>query len=329
MIITRTPFRISFFGGGTDFPAFYREHGGAVLSATINKYCYIMTRELPPFFDYKYRIRYTTREETNSIEEIHHPVVRAVLKEMNLPCGIEMVHTSDIPAMSGIGSSSAFTVGFLQGIHALTGKMTSKRQLANWAIDIEQNKLHENVGSQDQIAVAFGGLNKIDFQQDGSYFVNPVTIHPERIRELERCCMLLFTGWTRFSSDIQKVQLDRMKDNTPNLLEMKALVDEAVNVLNSDAPLTEFGKLLDHTWKLKRSLSDQVSTSQINDIYAAARKAGALGGKILGAGGGGFLLLFVEPERWGAVSEAVGGLLRVPFEIERIGSQITMYSAIG
>lgn len=328
MIITRTPFRISFFGGGTDFPAFYQKHGGAVISATINKYCYIMTRELPPFFDYKYRIRYTTREEVSSIGEIKHPVVREILAQMKLPYGIEMVHTSDIPAMSGIGSSSAFTVGFLQGINALSGKMTTKRQLASWAIEIEQGRLKENVGSQDQIAVSFGGLNHIEFKADGSYFVTPITIPPERIIKLQESCMLFFTGFTRYSSDIQAKQVRNIPKNTAELLEMKAIVSEALGVLNSNADLEHFGTLLDHSWKLKRALSDSVSNPDIDSFYEAAKKAGATGGKILGAGGGGFLLIFAAPGKQSAVRAALKKLLFVPFCFESIGSQITMYSTI-
>lgn len=328
MILTRTPFRISFFGGGTDFPSFYREHGATVLSVTINKYCYIMTRELPPFFDYKYRIRYTNREETATIAEIKHPVVRAVLEQMNLPYGIEMVHTSDIPAMSGIGSSSAFTVGFLQGIQALTGRIASKRQLADRAIDIEQNRLGENVGSQDQIAVAFGGLNRIDFQVGGGYAVTPITIPRARIAALEQRCLLFFTGFTRYSSDIQKEQIANLKDNTARLLAMKALTGEAFDLLNSDAPLCEFGTLLDRTWQLKCKLGSQVSNSLIDQAYAAARRAGASGGKILGAGGGGFLLVFVEPEFREKVCAALSPMLRVPFHFESAGSQVTMYSQL-
>jgi len=328
MIITRTPFRISFFGGGTDFPAFYREHGGAVLSTTINKYCYIITRELPPFFDYKYRIRYTKREETNSIAAIQHPVVKEVLRQMQLPYGIEMVHTSDIPAMSGIGSSSAFTVGFLQGIQALAGKMTSKRQLANWAIDIEQNKLHENVGSQDQIAVAFGGCNRIDFHTDGSYFVNPITIAPARLQQLQQACLLFFTGFTRNSSTIQSTLLKRLRQNTSALLEIRALVDEACELLNSDQDINNFGRLMDQSWQLKRHLSNSVSNENIDTWYARAKKAGALGGKILGAGGGGFLLIFAEPGAHSAIQQALNDLLHVPFAFESTGSHITMYSTI-
>ncbi len=328
MIITRTPFRISFFGGGTDFPAFYREHGGAVLSTTINKYCYIMTRELPPFFEYKYRIRYTQREETKSISAIRHPVVREVLQQLQLPYGIEMVHTSDIPAMSGIGSSSAFTVGFLQGIQALAGRMTSKRQLADWAIDIEQNKLHENVGSQDQIAVAFGGFNRIDFRTDGSYYVNPITISPSRVEQLQQACLLFFTGFTRDSSAIQSSQLKRLRENTPALLEIRALVDESCELLNSGGDICGFGRLLDHGWQLKRRLSSSVSNESIDAWYVQAKKAGALGGKILGAGGGGFLLIFAEPSAHSAIKESLNNLLHVPFAFETTGSHISMYSTI-
>jgi D-glycero-alpha-D-manno-heptose-7-phosphate kinase len=328
MIITRTPFRISFFGGGTDFPAFYREHGGAVLSTTINKYCYIMTRELPPFFEYKYRIRYTQREETGSIDAIRHPVVREVLQQMQLPYGIEMVHTSDIPAMSGIGSSSAFTVGFLQGMQALSGRITSKRQLADWAIDIEQNKLHENVGSQDQIAVAFGGFNRIDFGTDGNYYVNPITIASSKVEQLQQSCLLFFTGFTRNSSVIQSSQLKRMRENTPALLEMRALVDESCELLNSDGDLSGFGRLLDQSWQLKRRLSNLVSNESIDTWYAQAKNAGALGGKILGAGGGGFLLIFAEPDAHAAIKQALSELLYVPFAFENTGSHISMYSTI-
>lgn len=328
MIITRTPFRISFFGGGTDFPAFYLQHGGAVLSTTINKYCYIMTRELPPFFEYKYRIRYTKREEVSDVNAINHPSVREVLKQAKLSYGIEMVHTSDIPAMSGIASSSAFTVGFLQGVQALQGKLTTKRQLADWAIDIEQNKLLENVGSQDQIAVSFGGFNRIDFYRDGKYFVTPMTIQPSKIKQLQDACMLFFTGFARDSSKIQSKQLQRMDENIATLLKMKALVDEACELLNTDGSIYRFGEMLDESWQLKRALSDSVSNRSIDMWYAKALQAGALGGKILGAGGGGFLLIFAKPEQQPAVKAALKDLLYVPFAFESTGSHISMYSTI-
>ena len=328
MNITRTPFRISFFGGGTDFPAFYREHGGSVLSTTINKYCYIISRNMPPFFDYKYRIRYSSREETATIDEIKHPVVREVLRKFQYLKGLEMVHTSDIPAMSGIGSSSAFTVGFLHGMYALQGKIITKRQLALDAVEIEQDILKENVGSQDQIATAFGGLNRIDFKQDGTFYVSPMTIPVARLNELEGSLMLFFTGFTRFSSEIAEDQVKSISANVKNLLEMKSLVDDAIDILNGNAPMTDFGKLLHETWLLKKSLSLSISTSFIEDAYNRAVQAGAEGGKILGAGGGGFLLMYVEPEKQAAVKTALSDLLHVPFSIEMLGSQIIMYSTI-
>jgi D-glycero-alpha-D-manno-heptose-7-phosphate kinase len=328
MIITRTPFRISFFGGGTDFPDFYRKHGGTVLSATINKYCYITTRILPPFFDYKYRIRYSTREETKTVEDIKHPVVREVLRKFGLDHGIEMVHTSDIPAMSGIGSSSAFTVGFLQGMHALTGQMTTKRQLANCAIEIEQNILKENVGSQDQVAAAFGGLNRIDFDKTRNFFVSPVPLSEVKMVELESHLMLFFTGMTRFSSDVSEGHKRNISANIKKLCEMRDLVDEAIEILNSNSSLIKFGKLLDKNWKIKRSLSISISNSFIDDCYLKAKKSGAIGGKILGAGGGGFLLIFAEPGKHAKVKKALSNLLYVPFAFENLGSQIIMYSTI-
>lgn len=328
MIITRTPFRISFFGGGTDFPEFYHEHGGAVLSATINKYCYITTRILPPFFDYKYRIRYSHREETKTIDEIKHPVVREVLRKFNIDHGIEMVHTSDIPAMSGIGSSSAFTVGFLQGMSALEGKLTTKRELARWSIDIEQDVLKENVGSQDQVAAAFGGLNRIDFDKTRNFFVSPVPLSDEKLHGLESHLMLFFTGMTRFSSVVSEDHRNNITSNHKKLCAMRNLVDDAIEVLNSNAPLGEFGKLLDKNWEIKRSLSDSVSNSVIDEYYLKAKKAGALGGKILGAGGGGFLLIFAEPKKQPRIMKALSNLLYVPFAFENLGSQIIMYSTI-
>jgi len=328
MVITRTPFRISFFGGGTDFPAFYLEHGGSVLSSSINKYCYITTRFLPPFFNYNYRIRYTSREEAVKIDDIRHPVVREVLRKFGLAHGIEMVHASDIPAMSGIGSSSAFTVGFLQGMYALSGKMTTKRQLAREAIEIEQNVLKENVGSQDQIATSFGGFNRIDFNRDGSFHVTPITIPKERIKELKERLLFVFTGFSRYSSEIAAEQVKSIPDKKATLLQMKALVDDSIAILDGSGPIGDFGRLLHESWMLKRSLSNAVSNSMIDECYAEARKAGATGGKILGAGGGGFLLLFVPPERRQDVKKALRKMLFVPFEFEGLGSQIVMYSTV-
>ena len=287
MIITRTPFRISFFGGGTDYPVWYRENPGAVLSTTINKYCYINTRYLPPFFPYKFRIRYTTREETDTIEQIKHPSVRECINFMGVENGIEMVHTGDIPAQSGMGSSSAFTVGFLHSLYALLGRMVSKRQLAREAIHIEQNIIKENVGSQDQVASAFGGLNKIEFGKQ-------IKETPNRKKELEA------------------------------MLEM---VGEGIDILSSPGrDIDDFGKLLNESWKLKRFLTDKITTPHIDEMYNAAMAAGAEGGKLLGAGGGGFLLIFADPEIQPKIKAALDDLLYVPFSFETLGTQVVHYA---
>ncbi|MHC9544296.1 MAG: kinase [Vulcanimicrobiota bacterium] len=327
MIITRTPFRISFFGGGTDFPEFFNEHGGSVLSTTINKYCYIVCRILPPFFEYKYRIRYTKREEINFVNEIIHPVVRETLRYLEIEDGIEMVHTSDIPAMSGIGSSSAFTVGFFQSLYAMKGKVVSKRFLASEAIKMEQEILNENVGCQDQAAVAFGGFNKIDFSRERKFYVMPITVKPERIEKIQESLMLFFTGFTRNSSVIACEQRQNVPSRIKELTLMRELVDEAIRILNSETePIESFGKLLDETWKLKCSLSSKVTNSAIDDIYSLVMKSGAIGGKLLGAGGGGFLLCFVPRERQPHIRQLLKNLVYVPFKFENLGSQIIMYS---
>lgn len=327
MIITRTPFRISFFGGGTDYPVWYRENGGAVLSTTINKYCYINTRYLPPFFDYAYRIRYTVREETKTVAEIRHPSVRECLKALDVTKGIEMVHTSDIPAQSGIGSSSSFTVGFLNTLYALTGKMVTKRQLAMKAIDIEQNVIQENVGSQDQVAATFGGFNKIEFGGPKEFYVYPITIGPDKIEYLQKCLMLYFTGFSRNASDVAGEQIKNTPSKKKELGMMVEMVDQAIAILNGNKEgFKDFGKLLHDTWKLKRGLTGLISNGCIDEMYETAMRAGALGGKLLGAGGGGFLLLFALPEDQPKVREAMKRLLYVPFQFESLGSQTIMYS---
>lgn len=327
MIITRTPLRISFFGGGTDYPVWYKENGGAVLSTTINKYCYISCRYLPPFFNYKYRIRYVEREEVQTIEEIKHSSVRECLKFINIDHGIEMVHTSDIPARSGVGSSSAFTVGFLQALNALKGRMITKRQLARDAINVEHNLIKENIGSQDQVAVAFGGLNKIDFGGDDEFYVYPITISREKIDLLQRHLMLFFTGFSRNASNIAGEQIKKTSTLKNELLEIKGMVNKAVDILNSDSyDIKDFGKLLHESWQIKRSLTHMISTKEIDAIYETACKAGALGGKILGAGGGGFILIFAEPMIQFKIKEKLKNILYVPFSFEKLGSQIIMYS---
>lgn len=327
MIITRTPFRISFFGGGTDYPAWYKENGGAVLSTTINKYCYISCRYLPPFFDYKYRIRYSMREETQSISEIKHPSVRECLKFLNIDKGIEMVHTSDIPARSGVGSSSAFTVGFLHSLHALKGKIVTKRQLAREAIDIEQNIIKENVGSQDQVATAFGGLNKIEFGGEQEFYVYPITVSNGKLALLQDHLMLFFTGFSRYASDVAGEQIKKISEKKKELQLMKEMVDEAINILNGGTDdITDFGNLLHESWKIKKGLTKLITTSEIDNIYERVINAGAMGGKLVGAGGGGFILLFAKPELQPRIKEELQNLVYVPFRFDSLGTQVIMYS---
>jgi D-glycero-alpha-D-manno-heptose-7-phosphate kinase len=327
MIISRTPFRISFFGGGTDYPAFYEEHGGAVLSTSINKYCYINLRYLPPFFDYKYRIRYTSREETQSVSEIKHPSVRECLNFLNWDRGVEMVHNADLPAMSGLGSSSAFTVGLLNALNALKGKMITKRQLALDAIHVEQDRIKENVGSQDQTITAFGGFNKIEFGGPEKITVHPITIDQDKLVFLQSHLMLIFTGFPRNASEIAGEQIRKTPQKGKELRAMMDMVDEAINTLNgSQDKLMDFGKLLHETWKIKRSLTPRISNTSIDEIYEAGIGAGAVGGKLLGAGGGGFIMFFVKPELQQNVKEKLRQLLYVPFQFHNLGSQIIYYA---
>jgi D-glycero-alpha-D-manno-heptose-7-phosphate kinase len=327
LIITRTPFRISFFGGGTDYPVYYKEHGGAVLSTTINKYCYITCRYLPPFFDHKFRIRYTSKEETQHIEEIRHPSVRECLRFLEIDKGIEMVHSGDIPAMSGIGSSSSFTVGFLNALYALQGKMVTKRKLAFDAIHVEQILIGEHVGSQDQVAAAFGGFNKIEFDGREGIYVKPVTIDMKKMKCLQDRMLFYFTGFPRFASDIANEQIKKTSQNLKELHAMKEMVDEAISILDASVErLDDFGRLLHEAWQLKKTLSAKISNGQIDHIYNTALRAGALGGKVCGAGGGGFILLFVPPEKIERVKEALNDFLLVPFRFENLGSHVIFYS---
>jgi len=327
MIISRTPFRISFFGGGTDYPAWYREHGGAVLSTSINKYCYITCRYLPPFHDFKYLIRYFKREEVRTLEEIQHPSVRESLRFMEIERGVDIVHHADLPARSGLGSSSTFTVGLLHALYALKHEMPTKRQLAINAIRVEQDRIGEHVGSQDQTVAAFGGLNRIEFGGVNEIAVTPLIVAPERLERLQHHLMLFFTGFSRIASEVAKDQIDQISNRTQELRDMVSLVGEAENVLTSKQErLEEFGQLLDRQWRIKRRMSSRVTTSDIDAMYETARAAGALGGKLLGAGGGGFLLLFVRPEQQLHVAEALHKLLLVPARFDYLGSQIIYYS---
>ncbi len=324
MIISRTPHRVSFFGGGTDYPAYYMQHGGIVLGAAINKYSYINIRNLPPFFNHKHRIVYSKQENINTIAEIDHPSVRETMRFLGIEYGVSIHHDGDIPARSGMGSSSAFTVGLLNSFYALEGKMVSRQQLMLDAIDIEQNWIKEGVGSQDQAFAAFGGLNTIEFLAGGQIRVNPVILAREKLRSFESKLLLFFTGISRISSQVTPEQIQNTDRNKPDLDRMKGLVIEAHRILVS-GELDEFGRLLNETWKIKRSLSSQISNSHVDEIYERAMKAGALGGKLLGAGGGGFVLFYANEDRHEAVKKALGDLLCIPFGFDWDGSRIIVY----
>lgn len=330
MIITRTPFRVSFFGGGTDYPAWYREHGGAVLATSINKYCYITCRKLPQFFEHKHRIVYSKIENVKTIDEIQHPAVRAILDWGNVNEGLEIHHDGDLPARSGLGSSSSFTAGLVHALYALRGQMLDKKTLANHTINLEQNVMQENVGSQDQISAVYGGFNYIEFHRNDSFDVSPVIIPKERQSELSSHLMLCFTGVSRIASEIAKSKVANLKNRESELKQMRAMVDEALSILKtSGQPIDDFGKLLDESWKLKRSLSDKVSTQEIDEIYETAIQNGATGGKILGAGGGGFILFFAKPENQQKIREKLKKLVHVPFDFEDSGSRVVLYQPDG
>jgi D-glycero-alpha-D-manno-heptose-7-phosphate kinase len=327
VIITRTPFRVSLFGGGSDYPAWYRRHGGSVLGFAINRYCYISVRRLPPFFEHKHRIVYSFIENVKEIAEIKHPVVRAVLTEMGVREGVEIHHDGDLPARSGLGSSSSFTVGLLQ---ALEGRHRGQRELADEAIHIEQDVIRENVGSQDQIWAAYGGFNRVNFRCDGSYEVVPVILKRNRLRDLQSHFMLLFSGLSRYASEIVAEQIANFDRRTRQVSRMTSLVNEAVSILGGpNRDLLEIGELLHETWMLKRELATNVSTPGVDEIYETARAAGAIGGKLLGAGGGGFILLFVEPAKQSAVRRALDRLIEVDFKIEGSGSRVVVYEPNG
>lgn len=325
MIISRTPYRISFFGGGTDYPAWYRKHGGAVLATSIDKYCYLTARYLPPFFEHRIRVVYSKIENCRELDEISHPAVREVLRFLRFERGAEIHHDGDLPARSGIGSSSSFCVGLLHALYALLGRMPTKQQLAAEAIRIEQEILRETVGSQDQVTAAHGGFNHVVFAPSGEIRVHPVTVSPDRIADLESHLLLFFTGIKRSSSDVALSYAEDLEARKRHLRVAKDLVDEALAVLLAPGDLTGFGELLHEAWIAKRELSDQVSTVEIDEIYQLALGAGAVGGKLLGAGGGGFLLLFAPPEHHERLRQKLGRLIHVPFHFEFGGSQIIFY----
>lgn len=329
MIISRTPFRISFFGGGTDFSAWYEENSGAVLSTTIDKYCYISCRKLPPFFEYKHRIVYSKQEMVNEIDDIIHPAVRETFRFMNIQTGLEIHHDGDLPARSGLGSSSSFTVGLLQALYALKGEVVTKKRLALESIHIEQEMIKEHVGSQDQVAAAFGGFNKITFNGNHNIDVVPITISDKKLQNLQSHLMLFFTGFQRSASEIEEKKIKQIKNKRVNLDLMHNMVDEAIKILNKEGDISGFGKLLHENWKLKKTLSGDVSTDIIDDIYDTAMNNGAIGGKILGAGRGGFMLFFVKPEDQDRLRISLSDLLYVPFRLDTTGSQIIFYSRSG
>ncbi|NQU55784.1 MAG: kinase [Rhodospirillales bacterium] len=330
MIISRTPFRVSLFGGGSDYPAWYREHGGAVFGFSINKYCYISMRELPPFFEHKHRIVYSAIELINEIGDIQHPAVRAVLQELKPPKGLEIHHQGDLPARSGLGSSSSFTVGLLNAYYALSGKMTSKRVLAEMAIDLEQNAMKEHVGSQDQIWAAFGGMNHIEFNRDDTFSINPLIIDTRRRKDLLGNLMLFFTGFSRFATQIAEKQIANLPNRQSHVKEMVEMVAQAEGILQDNkTPLAEIGQLLHDSWSLKKELAKEICTPEIDEIYQAALDAGAHGGKLLGAGGGGFMLFYAEAQAQPKIREALQHLTEVHFDVDHVGSKIVVYEPDG
>ena len=325
MIITSTPFRISFFGGGTDYPVWFREHGGAVLAASIDRYCHLSCRFYPPFFEHKHRIVWSRIELVRETEEIAHPAVREAIRHLGVEEGLEIHHDGDLPARAGLGSSSAFAVGILHALHALQGALVSKHQLAQEAIHLEQELLHEDVGVQDQITTAFGGLNLIEIDRSGKFEVRPLPISSVRKRALEEHLLLVYTGISRTASDVAKQQIEAIPTQAASLHRMQKLVHEAADILVNGREISDFGELLHESWLLKRSLSPAISTPVVDELYDVARRTGAVGGKLLGAGGGGFVLLCVRPQERQRVLDALQNFLMVPFEIESHGTHIVMY----
>ncbi len=325
MIISRTPYRISFFGGGTDYPAWYRSFGGAVLATAIDKYCYLTCRFLPPFFEHRTRVVYSKIETVQCTDDIAHPAVREVLKYLNVTRGVEIHHDGDLPARSGMGSSSSFTVGLLNALHALHGRVLSKQQLAEQSICIEQERLQEAVGSQDQVMAAYGGFNHVVFHPSGEITVRPMTLPRERIRELNDHLMLFYTGIKRTSTQISSTYANNVEAKKRQLELMKDLVNESIEVLAKGGNILRFGELLRDAWVAKRSLSDSVSNAHVDEIYEQALSAGAIGGKLTGAGGGGFMLLFVPPSEQKKVRRKLKQLLHMPFQFEYGGSQIIFF----
>jgi D-glycero-alpha-D-manno-heptose-7-phosphate kinase len=321
MVITRTPFRMSFFGGGTDYHQWYSKYGGSVLATSIDKYCYITCRKLPPFFDHKHRIIYSKIETVKNNFQIQHPVVKAVLDWSNQKDGLEIHHDGDLPARSGLGSSSSFTVGLIHALNSLNGNYSNSKFLSQNAIHIERDVLRENVGSQDQISAAYGGFNLIKFSTDGSFDVDPVNISYSRKKDLEDSLMLFFTGVSRYSSDIAKSTIANIDKQKEKFITLNQMVNEALEILtNEEVSLDKFGELLNKSWEYKKSISNKISTKKIDKIYNSAIESGAIGGKILGAGGGGFIVFYVPKKFQVALRNKLNDLVYVPFKFENTGS---------
>ena len=318
---------MSFFGGGTDMPSFFNEHGGAVISTTFDKYCYVNVRHLPPFMPYYSELVYSRFERVKQLDEIEHPAIREAMRMLDIH-EIRLTYEGDLPARTGLGTSSTFAVGMLNAFYALKGKYVGKRQLAQDAIYLERTLCKESGGWQDQIAAAYGGLNRIDFEDD-DFKVTPIIIHPERKKLLDDNLMLFFTGISRFSAEIQKDTMSHQQDKTAQLMQMKSLVTDAQAILeDKHSDMNEFGRLLDYSWRLKRGTGDKISTNDIDMLYERGLKAGALGGKLLGAGGGGFLLFYVEKEKQQQIKDALSELMYVPFSFESEGSSVIYYNPI-
>jgi len=322
MIISRTPYRISFFGGGTDYPAWYEEHGGQVLSTTIDKFLYITCRYLPPFFEHRLRLVYSIIETCQSADELLHPTARSILKFLNYNRDLEIHYDGDLPARSGMGSSSAFTVGLLNALYAYEGKVMSCQQLVEESIHVEQVLVKEKVGSQDQVSAAHGGFNTIQFFPGGKIDVEPLPIDSARVDVVSKKLMLFFTGISRTASEVAETYVCDLTSRARQLHRMSRMVDEAKALVCSDDELDSFGELLHESWILKRSLSPMVSNSRVDEAYAAAREGGALGGKLTGAGGGGMLLLYVPEDRQVIVRTKLASLVHIPIQFESTGSQI-------
>jgi D-glycero-alpha-D-manno-heptose-7-phosphate kinase len=333
LVISKTPYRISLFGGGTDYPAWFQDHGGSVISFAINKYCYLTVRHLPPFFAHKYRFVYSKIEDCKSIDEIKHPAIKGVLQHLGWNNGIEVHHDGDLPARSGIGSSSSFTVGLLHALRALNGLISSKYDLAQNSLFIEQEIIKEPVGSQDQIIAAYGGFNRIQFHQDGSFNVESLNLTTEKIKFFESNVLLVFTGISRYSSEASTATIANMKNTESHLLKISELADAAHKlIIQVKAPEILFdgiGQMLNESWARKRELAKGVSNEIINSMYAVALKAGAKGGKLLGAGGGGFMMFWAKPEYHAGILSALGPVVHVPIHIDNMGSRIALYQPEG